>query len=184
MKKSETPIWRSTTVIAVHKDGQVALGADGQLSLGDTIVKGNANKIRRMNFGGHDALAGFAGAGIDALALFDRLETKMEAHPGKLKRACFELTRDWRTERSLRRFNAMLIVADKDETFLLSGTGDVIEPQFGTIAIGSGGNYALAAARALMDQNFTATEIAKRSLTIAADICIYTNHSITVESIT
>ena len=175
--------WRATTVLAVRKDGQVAIGADGQVSIGETVVKGNARKVRRLASGGRDTLAGFAGATADAFALFERLEAKLEANPGQLARACVDLAKDWRTDRYLRRFEAMLVVADVDEMFLLSGAGDVVEPEQGAIGIGSGGNYALAAARALSDGDLSAEQVARRSLAIAADICVYTNHEIIVETI-
>lgn len=178
-----TPRWRATTVLAVRKDGQVALGADGQVSIGDTMVKGNAVKVRRLTSGGSDVLAGFAGATADAFALFERLEGKMETHPGQLARACVELTKDWRTDRYLRRLEALLVVANEKEMFLLSGVGDVVEPDDDVIGIGSGGNYALAAARALLDSPATAAEIVRKSLAIAADICVYTNHNINLETI-
>jgi len=182
----EAARWRATTVLCVRRDGQVALGSDGQVSFGNTVVKGNARKVRRMESGGHTVLSGFAGSTADALALFERLEGKMETHAGQLARACVELAKDWRTDRYLRRLEAMLVVADAKGTYLVSGNGDVIEPDDGTIAIGSGGNFALSAARAMLDipkDGRTAADIVRRSLEIAADICIYTNRNITVETL-
>ncbi len=177
------PRWRATTVLAVRKDGHLALGADGQVSLGNTIVKGNARKIRRLTSGKSITLVGFAGGAADSLTLFERLEGKMESHPGQLARACVELAKDWRTDRYLRRSEAMLVVADAKEMFLLSGSGDMVEPEHGVVGIGSGGNYALAAARALLDSEHPADEVVRRSLAVAADICIYTNHSIHIETL-
>lgn len=177
------PRWRSTTVLAVRRGDKVAIGADGQVSLGDTMVKGNARKVRRMPIGGRDIVAGFAGGTADAFALLDRLEGKLEANPGQLSRACVELAKDWRTDRYLRRLEAMLVVADANEMFLVSGTGDVVEPEYGMIGIGSGGNYALAAARALADSDLDAEAIVRRGLEIAGDICVYTNHHIAIEVI-
>ena len=177
------PAWHGTTVLAVRKEGRVAIAADGQVSLGQTVVKGNARKVRRLKSGGSDTIAGFAGATADAFALFERLENRLESHPGQLARACVELAKDWRTDRYLRRFEALLVVADASSTFLLSGSGDVVEPEDGVIGIGSGGNFALAAARAMMDSNRAAEDIARRALEIAADICVYTNRQITIETI-
>lgn len=177
---SEQHVMHATTIVMVRKAGQVVIGGDGQVSLGPTIMKGNARKVRRLAKGG--VIGGFAGATADAFTLFDRLETKLEQYPAQLMRACVELAKDWRTDRYLRKLEAMMLVADKDISLLLSGTGDVLEPQMSehgaVMAIGSGGNYALAAARALIDQDqLSAEDIARRALTIAGDICVYTNHN-------
>ena len=177
--------WRGTTILTVRKGGVVAIGGDGQVSIGQTIVKSNARKVRRLAKG--DVIAGFAGATADAFTLFERLEAKLEQYPGQLARACVELAKDWRTDRYLRRLEAMLIVADRGTGFTLSGSGDVLEPEedeFGSAtAIGSGGNYALAAARALMPMPLEADEIVRRSMRIAGEICVYTNFNLIVESL-
>ncbi|WP_341705108.1 ATP-dependent protease subunit HslV [Ferrovibrio sp.] len=176
------PVWHGTTILAVRKDGQVVLAGDGQVSLGQTVIKSNARKVRRIGDG--SILAGFAGATADAFTLFERLEAKLERHPGQLARACVELAKDWRTDRYLRRLEAMMAVADKSVSLVLTGTGDVLEPEDGLIGIGSGGNYALAAARALIDRtDMDAEAIARKSLNIAADICVYTNRNIIVEKL-
>jgi ATP-dependent HslUV protease subunit HslV len=159
----------------------VAVGGDGQVSLQATIIKANARKVRRLGKG--DVIGGFAGATADAFTLFERLETKLEQYPGQLTRACVELAKDWRTDRYLRRLEAMMIVADKDVTLVLTGTGDVLEPEAGVAGIGSGGNYALASARALLDGPLDAEAIVRKSLDIAADICVYTNRNVTIETI-
>ena len=170
---------RATTVVAVRRDGGVAMGGDGQVTLGDTVVKTNAKKVRELKDG--TILAGFAGAVADAFTLFERLEEKLERHPGNLTRAVVELAKDWRTDRFLRRLNAMLVVADRNALFLVSGTGDVIQPDDEVVAIGSGGSYALAAARALKEHStLSAAEIVRQSLRIAGEICIYSNLEITV----
>jgi ATP-dependent HslUV protease subunit HslV len=173
--------WRSTTILSVRKAGTVVIAGDGQVTLGNTVMKANARKVRRLGKG--DVIAGFAGATADAFALFERLESKLEKHPGNLQRACVELAKDWRTERYLRRLEAMMIVADNQTSLILSGTGDVVEPEDGVAGIGSGGPYALAAARALLPLDFAADEIARRAMKIAADICIYTNDNLVIESI-
>jgi ATP-dependent HslUV protease, peptidase subunit HslV len=173
--------WRSTTILSVRKSGAVVIAGDGQVTLGQTIMKSNARKVRRLGKG--NVIAGFAGATADAFALFELLEAKLDQHPGNLMRACVELGKDWRTDKYLRRLEAMMAVADAKTTLLLSGTGDVVEPEDGVLGIGSGGNYALAAARALMDTELPATEIARRALEIAAQICVYTNDQIVIESI-
>lgn len=175
--------WRGTTIVAVRKNGVAAIAGDGQVSIGQTVIKGNARKVRRLTVGGHDVIAGFAGATADAFTLFERLESKLESHPGQLMRAAVELAKDWRTDRYLRRLEAMLIVADKDVTLVLTGMGDVLEPEHGVTAIGSGGNYALAAARALFDTDTEAEAIARKALAIAAEICVYTNTHVTLETI-
>jgi ATP-dependent HslUV protease, peptidase subunit HslV len=171
-----------TTIITVRKDGQVVMAGDGQVSLGQTVMKGNARKVRRIGKGG-DVIAGFAGATADAFTLLDRLEKKLEQYPGQLMRAAVELAKDWRTDKYLRNLEAMMLVADKSITLAITGNGDVLEPEHGTIAIGSGGNYAYAAARALMDSDRSAEDIARRALTIAGDICVYTNGNIVMESL-
>ncbi|MHB1217037.1 MAG: ATP-dependent protease subunit HslV [Alphaproteobacteria bacterium] len=177
-----SPAWHGTTVLSVRKDGKVVIAADGQVSMGNTIVKANAKKLRRLADG--RVIAGFAGATADAFTLFERLEGKLEKHPGQLMRACVELAKDWRTDRYLRRLEAMMAVADKGVSLILSGTGDVLEPEDGLIGIGSGGPYALAAARALIDQpGLDAEAIARKSLGIAADICVFTNRNVTLESL-
>jgi ATP-dependent HslUV protease subunit HslV len=175
--------WHGTTILCVRHAGSVAMAGDGQVSLGQTVVKGNARKVRRIGAGG-TVLAGFAGATADAFTLLERLEAKLERFPGQLERACVELAKDWRTDRYLRRLEAMMAVADKDRSFTLTGTGDVLEPEDGVIGIGSGGNYALAAARALIGTpGLTAEEIARKAMKIAADICVYTNNNVIVETI-
>ena len=172
----------ATTIVSVRKGGKVVIAGDGQVSLGLTIMKGNARKVRRIGKGG-GVIAGFAGATADAFTLLERLEAKLEQYPDQLTRACVELAKDWRTDRYLRRLEAMMIVADKDVSLVLTGTGDVLEPEAGVMAIGSGGNYALAAARALIDTDKDAETIVRRSLDIAADICVYTNRNVTIESL-
>jgi ATP-dependent HslUV protease, peptidase subunit HslV len=175
--------WHGTTILSVRRDGHVAMAGDGQVSLGQTIIKGNARKVRRIG-AGNTVLAGFAGATADAFTLLERLEAKLERFPGQLERACVELAKDWRTDRYLRRLEAMMAVADKDRSFTLTGTGDVLEPDDGVIGIGSGGNYALSAARALMAvDGLSAEEIARRAMKIAADICVYTNNNVILETI-
>lgn len=171
-----------TTILCVRKDGKVAMAGDGQVTMGNTVMKGNARKVRRMF--NDRVLVGFAGATADAFTLFERFEGKLNEYSGDLMRAAVELAKEWRTDRMLRRLEALLLVADETRTFLISGTGDVLEPEKGAIAIGSGGNYALAAALAFLDSDgLSAKEIAERSLTIASDICIYTNTELTVEEI-
>ena len=171
----------ATTIVTVRKAGKVVIAGDGQVSLGQTIMKGNAKKVRRLGKG--NVIAGFAGATADAFTLLERLETKLEQYPDQLTRACVELAKDWRTDRYLRRLEAMMIVADKSVTLALTGTGDVLEPENGVMAIGSGGNYALAAARALIDTDADAETIARKAMQIAADICVYTNHNVVVETL-
>ncbi len=175
--------WHGTTILCVRRPGQVAMAGDGQVTLGATVVKSNARKVRRIGQNG-SILAGFAGATADAFTLLERLEAKLERFPGQLERACVELAKDWRTDRYLRRLEAMMAVADLERSFTLTGTGDVLEPEDGLIAIGSGGNYALAAARALITlPDLSAEEVARRAMGIAADICIYTNRSVIVETL-
>lgn len=186
---SDFPDWHGTTIVSVRKGGRVTVAGDGQVTMGQTVMKANAKKVRRLGADGH-VIAGFAGATADAFTLFERLEAKLERYPGQLTRAAVELAKDWRTDRYLRRLEAMMIVADKDTTLILTGTGDVLEPTDGVAAIGSGGNYALAAARALLselwaseDPAHSAEGIARRAMAVAADICVYTNTNLTVESI-
>ncbi len=174
--------WRGTTIISVRKGTDVVIVGDGQVSMGDTVLKANARKVRRLGRD-DDIIAGFAGSTADAFTLFERLEAKLEAHPGQLTRACVELAKDWRTDKYLRKLEALMAVADKDTSLILTGNGDVVDPQDGVIGIGSGGNYALAAARALYDQDLTAEEIATKALKIAADICVYTNNNAVIEKI-
>src|SRR5690348_10745183 len=175
--------WHGTTILCVRHDGHVAMAGDGQVSLGQTVIKGNARKVRRIGPGG-SILSGFAGATADAFTLLERLEAKLERFPNQLERACVELAKDWRTDRYLRRLEAMMAVADRDRSFTLTGTGDVLEPEDGVIAIGSGGNYALAAARALLSvDSLSAEEIARRAMKIAAEICVYTNDNVIIETI-
>ena len=178
---SEKDKWRSTTILSLRKANQVVVAGDGQVTMGNTVMKANARKVRRL--GKDNVIAGFAGATADAFALFERLESKLEQHPGNLARACVELAKDWRTDRYLRRLEAMMAVADAKTSLILSGTGDVVEPEDGIIGIGSGGPYALAAARALADTDLSAEDIARRAMKIAADICIYTNDNLVVESL-
>lgn len=176
------PEIRSTTVIAVKKDGKVAMAGDGQVTMGNTIMKGNATKVRRIYEG--KVLTGFAGATADAFNLFDKFETKVKEYAGDLTRAAVELAKQWRTDKALRQLEALLLVANKDKILLISGTGDVIEPENDVLAIGSGGNYAYAAALAYLESSdLSAKEIAERSLKIAGDICVYTNHHVTVEEL-
>ena len=178
--------WHGTTILCVRRDGKVAMAGDGQVSLGNTVIKGNARKVRRIGSGpgGGNVLAGFAGATADAFTLLERLEAKLERFPNQLERACVELAKDWRTDRYLRRLEAMMAVADADRSFTLTGNGDVLEPEDGVIAIGSGGNFALAAARALITvPDLSAEEIARRAMKIAGDICVFTNYNVIVESL-
>jgi ATP-dependent HslUV protease, peptidase subunit HslV len=176
---SEPVQWHGTTILTVRKGGKVVIAGDGQVSLGQTIIKGNARKVRPLGTG--QVIAGFAGATADAMTLFERLEGKLEQFPNQLTRAAVEMAKDWRMDRYLRRLEAMMIVADKTTSLVLTGTGDVLEPENGVIAIGSGGNYALAAARALLETDMDAETICRKSMKIAADICVYTNGNLTVE---
>ena len=178
---SEAQVWHGTTILTVRKGGHVVIAGDGQVSLGQTIIKGNARKVRPLGTG--KVIAGFAGATADAMTLFERLEGKLEQFPSQLTRACVEMAKDWRTDRYLRRLEAMMIVADAKVSLVLTGTGDVLEPEGGVTAIGSGGNYALAAARALIETEMDAETIARKAMKIAADICVYTNNSLTVEKL-
>src|SRR6476469_5392515 len=182
---TQSELWHGTTILTVRKGGVVAIGGDGQVSIGQTIIKGNAKKVRRLAKG--EVIGGFAGATADAFTLFERLEMKLEQYPGQLMRACVELAKDWRTDRYLRRLEAMMLVADAQAALVLTGTGDVLEPETSSegsaMAIGSGGNYPLAAARALLPMELDAEAIARRSLEIAADICVYTNRNVVIETI-
>lgn len=173
--------WRSTTILGVRKGNKVVIAGDGQVSMGATVMKAGARKVRRLADG--RVIAGFAGATADAFALFERLETKLERFPSQLARACVELAKDWRTDRYLRRLEAMLIVADSKDLLVLSGSGDVVEPDLPIAAVGSGGSYALAAARALYEYEADAETLARKAMTIAADICVYTNHNLTIETL-
>ena len=183
MSREEFPGWHGTTIIGVRKGGEVVIAGDGQVSLGQTVIKGTARKVRRLAVPGADVVAGFAGSTADAFTLLERLEKKLEATPGQLSRACVELAKDWRTDKYLQKLEAMLIVTDGTDLLVITGAGDVLEPEHDVTAIGSGGNYALAAGRALMDGNLTAEQIARRAMAIASDICVYTNGNLTVETI-
>lgn len=183
MANDEFPGWHGTTIIGVRKDGCVVIAGDGQVSLGQTVIKGTARKVRRLTAGGADVIAGFAGSTADAFTLLERLEKKLEATPGQLARASVELAKDWRTDKYLQKLEAMLIVSDGTDLYVITGAGDVLEPEHGVAAIGSGGNFALAAARALMDSDLDAEAIARKAMAIASDICVYTNGNLTVETI-
>jgi ATP-dependent HslUV protease subunit HslV len=174
-------VWHGTTILTVRKAGKVVVAGDGQVSLGATVIKANARKVRSLGKG--EVIGGFAGATADAFTLFERLESKLEQYPSQLTRACVELAKDWRTDRYLRRLEAMMIVADRTVTLVLTGTGDVLEPEGGVMGIGSGGNYALAAARALLDTDLGAEEIARKAMAIAAQICVYTNTNLAIEAL-
>jgi len=174
--------WHGTTIALVRKDGDVVIAGDGQVSIGNTVMKSTAKKVRKIEK--RNIIAGFAGSTADAFTLFERLESKLEKHGGQLTRAAVELAKDWRSDKYLRRLEALMLVADKDKSFVITGQGDVLEPEYGVVAIGSGGNYALAAARAMIDDKTrTAEEIAKRSIEIASDICVFTNNNITIEKL-
>jgi ATP-dependent HslUV protease subunit HslV len=177
------PGWHGTTILAVRRGGRVVVAGDGQVSLGQTVIKGSARKVRRLRVGGHEVVAGFAGSTADAFTLLERLEKKLEAASGQLQRACVELAKDWRTDKYLRNLEAMLIVTDGQAVFVVTGAGDVLEPEHDVAAIGSGGHYALAAARALMETELDAEAVARKAMAIAADICVYTNGNLTVETI-
>ncbi|MBI0474143.1 ATP-dependent protease subunit HslV [Sphingomonas sp. MA1305] len=181
------PVWHGTTILSVRRGGKVVVIGDGQVSMGQTVMKPNARKVRRLGADGPDGkgavIGGFAGATADAFTLFERLEAKLERHQGQLMRAAVELAKDWRTDKYLRNLEAMMIVADKEVTLILTGNGDVLEPENGIAAIGSGGNYALAAARALVDYEGDAETICRKAMQIAADVCVYTNDRVTVETL-
>lgn len=180
-ENSQNPAWHGTTIVSVRKGSHVVVAGDGQVSVGNTVIKATARKVRRLADG--KIIAGFAGATADAFTLFERLEAKLEKHPGQLTRACVELAKDWRMDRYLRRLEAMMLVADASTSLIITGTGDVLEPEDGIMAIGSGGNYALAAARALADSKLSAEEICRKAMKIAADICVFTNENVTVEKL-
>jgi len=179
---TKLPSMHATTIITVRKAGKVVIAGDGQVSLGQTVIKGNARKVRRIGKD-ENVITGFAGATADAFTLLDRLEKKLEQYPGQLMRACVELAKDWRTDKYLRNLEAMMLVADPKITLCITGNGDVLEPEHGIMAIGSGGNYALAAARALSDSKLSAEDIAKKAMAIAAEICVYTNANVVMESL-
>ncbi len=172
-----------TTIIGVAKGDEIVIAGDGQVSLGQTVIKGSARKVRRLSPGGRDIVAGFAGSTADAFTLFERLESKLEASPGQLARAAVELAKDWRTDKYLRNLEAMLVVTDGKDLLIITGNGDVLEPEGGVAAVGSGGNYALAAARALYDLDLSAEDIARKAMSIAAEICVYTNDNLVLEKI-
>ena len=180
---TDFPGWQGTTIIAVRRGGEVVVAGDGQVSLGQTVIKGSARKVRRLAPGGHEVVAGFAGSTADAFTLLERLEAKLEATPGQLARASVELAKDWRTDKYLQKLEAMLIVTDGRDLFVITGAGDVLEPEFDVAAIGSGGNFALAAARGLMVSDLSAEDVARQAMAIASDICVYTNGNLTVEKI-
>ena len=181
MENQQSPSWHGTTIISVRKGNQIVIAGDGQVSLGNTIIKSTAQKVRKI--GNSGVIAGFAGATADAFTLFERLEEKLEKHPKQLTRACVELAKDWRTDKYLRRLEALLTVADINSSLLITGMGDVLEPEGNIIGIGSGGNYALSAARALADTELDAEQIALKSLKIASEICVFTNNNVTIEKI-
>ena len=183
MSDNRFPGWHGTTIVGVKKGGKVVVAGDGQVSLGQTVIKGTARKVRRISPGGFDVVCGFAGSTADAFTLLERLEAKLEASPGQLAKAAVELAKDWRMDKYLRNLEAMLIVSDGKDLFVLTGAGDVLEPENDIAAIGSGGDFALAAARAMMDSDKDAEAIARRALEIAAEICVYTNGNMTVETI-
>lgn len=181
MSEKDPTGWHGTTILTIRKGGKVVVAGDGQVTLGQTVIKHNARKVRTLAEG--KVITGFAGATADAFTLLERLEAKLEQYPDQLMRACVELAKDWRTDRYLRRLEAMMIVADKTDTLILTGTGDVLQPEHGVMGIGSGGNYAYAAARGLMDQDLSAEEIARKAMAIAAEICVYTNERVIVETL-
>ena len=183
MTDTSFPGWHGTTIIGVKKGDEVVIAGDGQVSLGQTVIKGTARKVRRLSPGGFEVVAGFAGSTADAFTLLERLEAKLEATPGQLARASVELAKDWRTDKYLQKLEAMLIVTDGKQLLVITGAGDVLEPEHNIAAIGSGGNYALAAARAMMDSDKSAENVARDAMAIAADICVYTNGKLTVEAI-
>lgn len=184
MADSDFPGWHGTTIIGVKRGSEVVIAGDGQVSLGNTVIKGSARKVRRLSPGGTDVVAGFAGSTADAFTLLERLEAKLESTPGQLQRAAVELAKDWRTDKYLQKLEAMLIVSDGAEIYVITGAGDVLAPEHDVAAIGSGGNYALAAARGLMEKtDLSAEEIARKAMAIASDICVFTNGNLTVETI-
>jgi len=183
MADTDFPGWHGTTIIGVKKGGEVVIAGDGQVSLGQTVIKGTARKVRRLSPGGYDVVVGFAGSTADAFTLLERLEAKLEATPGQLQRASVDLAKDWRTDKYLQKLEAMLIVTDGSELLIITGAGDVLEPEHDIAAIGSGGNFALAAARGLIDTGRDAEAVARDAMAIASDICVYTNGNLTVEKI-
>ena len=183
MTEQKFPGWHGTTILAVRRGGEVVVAGDGQVSLGQTVIKGTARKVRRLASKGGEVIAGFAGSTADAFTLLERLEKKLEANPGQLARACVELAKDWRMDKYLRNLEAMLIVTDGEDLLVITGAGDVLEPEHDVAAIGSGGNFALAAARGLMETDLPAEQVARKAMAIAASICVYTNGNLTVESI-
>ena len=183
MTDNKFPGWHGTTIIGVRKNGKVVIAGDGQVSLGQTIIKGTACKVRKLTPGGRDVIVGFAGSTADAFTLLERLEIKLEATPGQLMRASVELAKDWRTDKYLQKLEAMLIVSDGTDLFVITGAGDVLEPEHNIAAIGSGGNFALAAARGMIDSDQDAETIARKAMEIASDICVYTNGKLTVETL-
>jgi ATP-dependent HslUV protease, peptidase subunit HslV len=183
LAKDQFPGWHGTTILGVRKNGEVVVAGDGQVTLGQTVIKGTARKVRRLTSGGQDVVAGFAGSTADAFTLLERLESKLEATPGQLARAAIELAKDWRTDKYLQKLEAMLIVTDGQDLLVITGAGDVLQPEHDVAAIGSGGNYALAAARALMEYDDSAEQVARKAMAIAADICVYTNGNLTLEKI-
>ena len=183
MQENSFPGWHGTTIIGVRKNGRVVIAGDGQVSLGQTVIKGTARKVRHLHSGGNDVIVGFAGSTADAFTLLERLEQKLEASPGQLARASVELAKDWRTDKYLQKLEAMLIVSDGTELLIITGAGDVLEPEHGIAAIGSGGNFALAAARGMIDTDMDAEQIARKAMEIAASICVYTNGNLTVETV-
>jgi ATP-dependent HslUV protease subunit HslV len=183
MAEQKFPGWHGTTIVAVRRGGEVVVAGDGQVSLGQTVIKGSARKVRRIGAPGREIVAGFAGSTADAFTLLERLEKKLEASPGQLSRACVELAKDWRMDKYLRNLEAMLIVTDGADLLVITGAGDVLEPENDIAAIGSGGNFALAAARGLMESDLSAEEVARKAMAIAASICVYTNGNLTVETI-
>ncbi|MDF2235036.1 ATP-dependent protease subunit HslV [Albimonas sp. CAU 1670] len=183
MSADDFPGWHGTTILAVRRGGKVVVAGDGQVSLGNTVIKGTARKVRRLSPGGAPVVVGFAGSTADAFTLLERLESKLEAQPGQLMRACVDLAKDWRTDKYLRNLEAMLIVTDGAQLFVITGAGDVLEPEHDVAAIGSGGNFAMAAARGLMETELDAETIARKAMAIAADICVFTNGKLTVETL-
>ncbi|MCC5970210.1 MAG: ATP-dependent protease subunit HslV [Pararhodobacter sp.] len=183
MAEDRFPGWHGTTILAVRRGGEVVVAGDGQVSLGQTVIKGSARKVRRVGAEGREIVAGFAGSTADAFTLLERLEKKLEASPGQLARACVEMAKDWRTDKYLRNLEAMLIVTDGADLYVITGAGDVLEPEHDVTAIGSGGNFALAAARGLMETDLSAEQVARKAMAIAAEICVYTNGNLTVETI-
>ena len=180
---SETKNWHGTTIIGVLKDGAVSIAGDGQVTLGQTIIKGTAKKVQKLSPGGLEIIVGFAGSTADAFSLLERLERKLETFPGNLSRSAIELAKDWRTDKYLRRLEALMAVGDKNNSYIISGTGDVLEPEGDVIGIGSGGNYALAAGKVLMEGDISAEEIAKKAIKVASDICVFTNDNVKIEKI-